>query len=203
MVQRLEQLRTHKMELLKQRNQQVRAMNTELNQTQSDFRTSSKTKASLQAKSAINVPKLEKPLQILDPAEQLEFGMEQSGQSTLCEDGIELNEREKASLTQTGFFKGQIINLNKDPFSPNMMNMNKTTQSFRMLSSSPLRHKRRQSRTEMKDISTLTPSYKKSHIHNSNKVVRHTMGERKLSPQRLKIMGRRKTSYNGPTEATI
>ena len=76
MVQRLEQLRTHKMELLKQRNQQVRAMNTELNQTQSDFRTSSKTKASLQAKSAINVPKLEKPLQILDPAEQLEFGME-------------------------------------------------------------------------------------------------------------------------------
>ena len=28
MVQRLEQLRTHKMELLKQRNQQVRAMNT-------------------------------------------------------------------------------------------------------------------------------------------------------------------------------
>ena len=47
MVQRLEQLRSHKMELLKQRNQQVRAMNTELNQTQSDFRTSSKTKASL------------------------------------------------------------------------------------------------------------------------------------------------------------
>ena len=33
MVQRLEQLRTHKMELLKQRNQQVRAMNTDFNHT--------------------------------------------------------------------------------------------------------------------------------------------------------------------------
>ena len=55
----------------------------------------------------------------------------------------------------------------------------------------------------MKDFSTLEPSYKKSYIHNSNKVMRHTMGERKLSPQRLKIMGKRKASYNGPTEATI
>jgi len=56
---------------------------------------------------------------VLKPLPQLELQMQQSGQSTLCEDGIELQDQEKASLTQTGFFSGAVMSVCKeDPFSP-------------------------------------------------------------------------------------
>ena len=83
----------------------------------------------------------------------------------------------------------------QDPFSPNL---HKTTQSFRQLSSSPMRAKKRNAATELKDYSSLgpsRPSQKKSFIYNSSKVVKaNNMGPRKGSPQRLRLPGKRKIS---------